>query len=662
MTMQYEPKAMIALAGNPNVGKSTIFNALTGLSQHTGNWPGKTVSTARGFFKLGSSCYELVDVPGEYSLSARSAEEEVARDFICFGGAGAVIIVLDATCLERGLILALQILEAESRAVICVNLMDEARKKGIEIDLKKLEKLLGAKVAGCSASTGEGLEDLKAAAVAAASMPKGALEIEYPKPVLDAISKAKVAVPEGESHRASWFALRLTLGDIPLASGAYASFKKDELEDVAATTLVKMAERIGRQCVKYPKADAFSKDRKIDRIITSRRWGIPIMLFLLALVFWITIVGANYPSQWLSILLFGIEPFLARLFDLANAPPWLSGAVVSGGYKVLAWVVSVMLPPMAVFFPLFTFLEDFGYLPRIAFNLDHAFKKCSACGKQALTMCMGFGCNAAGVIGCRIINSPRERLIAIITNNFAPCNGRFPMILAIIAMFFSSSEAVSALILSVAILAGIGLTFASSKFLSKTLIKGLPSSFILELPPFRKPAIKQILVRSLLDRTLFVLKRAVICAIPAGIFIWVMANISVGGSTLLQLFTSFLDPIAGVAGMDGVILMAFILGSPANEIVLPIMIMAYLQQPTLTDYSSLSQLKDLLTNNGWTWVTAVCAIFFSLSHWPCATTIITIFKETKSFKWTAASVAIPAVTGFAVCAFISFAARLLRLA
>ena len=333
----------------------------------------------------------------------------------------------------------------------------------------------------------------------------------------------------------------------------------------------------------------------------------------------------------------------------------LHGLLILGVFRVLAWVVSVMLPPMAIFFPLFTLLEDSGYLPRIAYNLDKPFKSCHACGKQALTMCMGFGCNAAGIVGCRIIDSPRERIIAMITNNFVPCNGRFPTLIAIISMFFlgvsggAFESLLSALLLTMFIVLGVFMTFAVSKALSMTVLKGMPSSFTLELPPYRRPQIGKVIVRSIFDRTLFVLGRAIVVAAPAGLLIWIMANVQVGGITLLAHCSGFLDPFAHMLGMDGVILMAFILGLPANEIVIPIIIMAYMAQGSILDFESLTQLKELLVNNGWTWITAVSTMLFSLMHWPCTTTLLTIRKESGSLKWTIMSFLIPTVCGIVIC-------------
>lgn len=400
-----------------------------------------------------------------------------------------------------------------------------------------------------------------------------------------------------------------------------------------------------------------------DRLLTSKATGIPIMLALLFLIFWITISGANYPSELLFRMFSWIE---ARLWEwFAGAPPFVSGLLIGGMYRVLSWVVSVMLPPMAIFFPLFTLLEDLGYLPRIAFNMDKFFKKAHAHGKQALTMCMGFGCNACGVIGCRIIDSPRERLIAILTNNFVPCNGRFPTMISIITMFFAGAVAsgfcqslVSTLILTGVIVLGVTVTLLVSRLLSMTVLKGMPSSFALELPPYRVPQVGKVIVRSIFDRTLFVLGRAVVVAAPAGLLIWLMANIYIGDVSVLSHCAAFLDPFARWFGLDGVILMAFILGLPANEIVMPIIIMTYMATGTLTEMDSVWELHTLLVSNGWTWLTAVCTMLFSLMHFPCATTCLTIKKETGSWKWTAAAFVLPTVIGLSVCFLITSAVRL----
>ena len=357
---------------------------------------------------------------------------------------------------------------------------------------------------------------------------------------------------------------------------------------------------------------------------------------------------------------------LTDFFQYLHAPEWLHGILVLGVYRVLAWVVSVMLPPMAIFFPLFTLLEDAGYLPRVAYNLDKPFKRCCACGKQALCMCMGFGCNAAGIIGCRIIDSPRERMLAILTNNFVPCNGRFPTLIAILTMFFVGtaggvgSSLLSAVLLTAVIVFGVAVTFAVTKLLSKTLLKGIPSSFTLELPPYRKPQIGKVIVRSVFDRTLFVLGRAICVAAPAGMVIWLMANITIGDASVLNHCASFLNPFARLMGLDGVILIAFILGFPANEIVIPIVIMAYMEQGSILDLSSLAQMKELFVANGWTWITAISTMLFSLMHWPCSTTLLTIKKETGSWKWTALAVLIPASIGFVSCILFSAAAHLFR--
>ena len=621
-----ESDRTIALAGNPNVGKSSIFNELTGMRQHTGNWPGKTVDLAQGYAQHKNQGYVLVDLPGTYSLMAHSQEEEVARDFIQSKDSEATIVVCDATSLERNLNLVLQIMQITPKVVVCVNLLDEAKKKKISIDLLKLQELLGVPVVGTSAVKKQGLDEL--------------------------MEKTEQVIT----------------GDIQ--ANPYMRDALNQLHDDSETEILALLDRasvIANDVISYGKKDFDKKDRVLDKILTQKSTGIPIMILLLMLVFWFTIVGADGPSDFLADTFNQFGNWLTKMANQMNVPNMLQSVLIDGIYKVLSTVVAVMLPPMAIFFPIFTLLEDFGYLPRVAFNLDKYFQKAGACGKQALTMCMGFGCNAAGVVGARIIDSPRERLIAIVTNNFVPCNGRFPILIAVITMFFAGTSTgllgsvKSAAFLTGGILLGVATTIWVSTLLSKTILKGLPSSFTLELPPYRKPQIGQVIVRSIFDRTLFVLWRAIIVAAPAGLVIWVLANIHIGDQSILQSITAFIDPFAHLMGLDGTILMAFILGLPANEIVIPIMIMGYMATSTITDFNSLNEFHQLLVNNGWTWLTATNVLLFTLYHWPCSTTLITIYKETKSKKWTFVSFIVPTAIGIGITMLTTLIAHLFHL-
>lgn len=669
---------MIALAGNPNTGKSTVFNYLTGLKQHTGNWPGKTVCTARGDFSHKDINYSLIDLPGTYSLFPLSQEEIVARDFICFGNPDAVIVVCDSTCIERNLNLLFQVMELTDNVILCLNLLDEAKKKGIEINKSKLEEILGIPVVLTAARSGYGMDELKETlnTVVHGNYKFNNKPVYYDDEIESMVNSIKDELYEIiPSINPRWLGLRLIDGDESILTSLNDYTENDILDDLntiksklpdifdkskirshLSKTTYDYAKSISDQVVTVTNSKAFDRDEKIDRIVSSKIFGIPLMLLLLCGVLWLTIQGANYPSEIISNVLFAVEPKIYDLLNSMSFPIWLNEMITYGMYRTLAWVVSVMLPPMAIFFPLFTLLEDLGYLPRVAFNLDHLFKKACCHGKQCLTMCMGFGCNAAGVIGCRIIDSPRERLIAILTNNFVPCNGRFPTLIAISTIFFSSaigssflSSTITALSITVLIIIGVLTTLLVSYILSKTLLKGVPSTFTLELPPYRPPQIGRVIYTSIIDRTLFVLRRSIVVAIPAGIITWIFANIYIGDMSILSHVANFLNPLGKLIGLDGFILLAFILGFPANEIVVPILIMSYMATGKMIEFDELSALGELLRNNGWTYLTALNMMLFSLLHWPCATTLLTIKKETSSLKWTALGFIIPTVIAFIVC-------------
>jgi ferrous iron transport protein B len=732
---------VVALAGNPNTGKSTVFNALTGLRQHTGNWPGKTVTRAEGGFHFGDERFKLVDLPGTYSLLSSSKDEDVARDFILFGKPDVTVIVVDATRLERNLNLVLQVLEITDRAVVCLNLIDEAKRHGLKVDERRLARDLGVPVVPTSARFGEGLDELNQAIHQVATgefvcRPRrvgrevphvsravatlaGQVESAFPGlpnvdwialRLLDGDERIADAIREGElgdlhDHEASLLRAATPPEDSqapdeqqPLASEAQtagrdlAAERATLLESASSLRwqigpdyhqsvmegIYEAAARIADRAVtRSGEKPKFDLDAAIDRLVTSRTFGFPLMLLMLTVVFWITIAGANLPSRVLGgLLLDTVHPALKNGAAAIGMPWWLDGLLIDGMYLATAWVVSVMLPPMAIFFPLFTLLEDFGYLPRVAFNLDSMFKRVGAHGKQALTMSMGFGCNAAGVIATRIIESPRERLIAIITNNFALCNGRWPTQILVATIFIGGlapaylAGLISALaVVAVAVL-GVFLSFATSWLLSRTVLRGEVSTFSLELPPYRPPRVLQTIYTSLIDRTLYVLWRAVVFALPAGAVIWLISNISVGGTTLAEYAIRLLNPLGVLIGLSGIILLAYVIAIPANEIVIPTILMLIVLVAGLHgvghgagvmfELNSEADTASLLRAGGFNLLMALNLMLFSLVHNPCSTTIYTIWKETGSRKWTTISALLPVVMGFALCFVVAQVWRLVE--
>ncbi|MCA9520009.1 MAG: ferrous iron transporter B [Myxococcales bacterium] len=765
---------VVVLAGNPNTGKSTVFNALTGLRQHTGNWPGKTVTRAEGGFDFSGKRYKLIDLPGTYSLLSHSPDEEIARNAIVFGQPDVTVVVVDATRLERNLNLALQVLEIADNAVICLNLMDEARRKGLVVDHRRLARDLGVPVVATSAREGEGLDELyqtihlvatgeivcrpfhvkrthKLLNRAIQTIASGVTTLSPETPnaewvamrLLDDDGEIKAALRSGElaqmqrayeaartrgmngskrlpmaesndgdARDAPGTARELTTGDTNPASAQSVEGKNggqlsapmhseretdapiippdsdavDRLITAASTFRWQVGRDFHQRLVEATYAEAarladravrladdkprFDLDRAIDRVVTSRIWGIPLMVALLAFVFWLTIAGANVPSELLANLLMDkLHPLLKQGGTALHFPAWLNGFLFDGVYLATAWVVSVMFPPMAIFFPLFTLLEDFGYLPRVAFNLDRTFKRVGAHGKQALTMTMGFGCNAAGVIATRIIHSPRERLIAIITNNFSLCNGRWPTQILIASIFVGGlvpawlgGITAALAVVAVAVL-GVGFTFLVSYGLSRTVLRGEVSTFSLELPPYRPPRILRTLYTSLIDRTFFVLWRAIVFAAPAGAVIWLLSNLRIGDLSIAHHLVSWMNPFGAMIGLSGIILLAYVVAIPANEIVVPTILMLIVLvrgvsgvgagNGVMFELDSQVQTAELLRAGGFDLLMAVNLMLFSLVHNPCSTTIYTIYKETHSVKWTAVASLLPVGMGFVICFLVA---------
>lgn len=670
----------VALVGNANVGKSTVFNEITGMKQHTGNWTGKTVDTASGEYYYKFNDYTLVDLPGTYSLLSSSEEERVARDFLIWNKVDCVVIVADSTNLLRNLNLVLQTLELTGNAVLLLNLWDEAAKRNIIIDKKKLSELLGIPVVSSTARSGKGVNELleQVHKIVTGDCCPEQLRVKYVSPIEQAERRCEKGLSKyfKTDIDMRFLALRVLENDPSFnasleknLSGGFQddfdvlksreilsrfNFDGENYVQSVTASISQQAERIFSQSVKQLPSREEKKQNMIDRVLLGRYTAVPAMLLLVGVVLWLTMVGANYPSSILKSAFDAAEAWLASQSLALGIPDVIVNMAVHGVLRVLFWVVAVMLPPMAIFFPLFALLEAYGVLPRIAFNLDRGFEKCGACGKQALTTCMAYGCNAVGVTGCRIIDSPRERLIAIITNSLTPCNGRFPLLIVIISMFFCDNSFAGAAVMLAFVLLSLSATMLSAKILSSTVLRGEKSAFVLELPPYRRPQFFKVIGETVKEKIVFVLLRAVVVAAPAGLLIWCLANIKAGGSSLLAYLADFLDPAGRFIGLDGVMLLAFILGFPANEIVIPIALMTYLASGNLGDYSSVDALKTILTDNGWTWVTALCAAVFSMFHFPCSTTLLTIWKETRSVKWTALSVIVPLALGVTVCAVLNF--------
>ena len=594
----------IALVGNPNVGKSTLFNALTGLRQHTGNWPGKTVEAAYGSYSYRGREYRLTDLPGLYSLQASSEEERLASEYIGSSKVDCTVVVCDATCLARSLILALQVMGLSHKIVLCLNLCDEAAGRGITTDTAALSRILHTPVIETAAGEKDGLERLK-----------GTLR--------DVCDGFIPAIPE----------MKYPMGN-----------------EADAIGIAKKAASIARQVQKTEGKEKPWR-KKLDSLLLSRYFGYPMAFLLLLLVLWLTIWGANYPGIVLEWLFSQIEVGLSWL--IRSFPPEFRSFLLDGIFDTTTRVVTVMLPPMAIFFPLFTLLEDLGVLPRLAFLLDRPFARCGACGKQALTSCMSLGCNAVGVTGSRIIDSPRERLIAILTASFLPCNGRFPTLIILAAILFPGKDIVSAFLVALALIFAIIVIMGISWVLSRTLLKGSASGFVMELPPYRKPRVGEVIVRSLMGRTVFVLGRAILVAAPAGAIIWLAAHVEIGGNALLGHASVWLHPLGIALGLSGPILLAFLLGFPANELVIPVLVMLLTGANTLGGNAGMT---EALLNGGITGISAVCMMVFCLFHWPCGTTLLTIHKETKSIPWTLCAFALPTLVGMSLCFLLNLIA------
>ncbi len=593
-----DKEKLVILLGNPNVGKSSIYNKITGENQHIGNWTGKTVDCAEGRLKADKSV-KIIDLPGIYTMASASAEELYSKNYLLNHKNALVIIVVDTNCIYKSVSLIEETLKITNNVIICLNQYLTAEKSGLKINIKKLEELLSVPVIRTEATDNR---------------------------CVDVITNSILT--------------NITNSPLPIIN-SQRTISKCDLCNVVSQNIDN------------------DNQNKLDKFFTSKLTGIPVMILMLAVILYITIIGANYPSEFLSYIFGEGGVYLEKIMESFHLPYWITSLLCDGVYRTVTWVIAVMLPPMAIFFPIFSLLENFGYLPRVAFNLDNIFRKANCSGKQSLTMCMGFGCNACGVTGCRIINDKKQRLNAIVTNNFIPCNGRFPTLIALITIFMTSvfhsvlQSLCSALILTGFIILSIMISMLISYLLSKTILKSDNKSFVMEMPKYKKPPILSTIFDSLKNRAVFVLLRALVVALPAGALIWVCANVTVGEQTILSHIVGVLDPVGKIFGLDGEILIGLLLGFPANEIVIPIILMAYSGSNIIVDYNSVNELSNLLVSNGWTIKTAICMIIIVLMHFPCSTTCLTIYKETKSIFWTFLSIMIPTITGLLLCFIIN---------
>ncbi len=639
----------VCLIGNPNVGKSSLFNILTHKNQHTGNWTGKTVENEVGEFVYKNVTWEIVDLPGTYSLIGESEEEKIASSFVLKGDYDVALVVADATNLERSLTLILEVLDVTKNVVVALNLMDEAKLKNIQIDVEKLKEFLDVPVIPTSMKNVQGLTLLC-----------DTLNNER-KP-----SQIKIVHQEKIKHYLDWilekkdFSQGMALHY--LRENHFGGNEKEEhilkfyQKYISRVEVILSYHAFGQDIMKEVIHRDNEKEKREDRfwnhILTNKKTCIPFFILLFFFLLFLTIYLSNFPSEWLFSFFEQLEPWLFKV--LSFLPESILNPLLLGGYRTLYWVVSVMLPPMMIFFPLFAILEDYGLLPRIAFNLDKPFQKCGSCGKQSLTMCMGLGCNAVGVTGTRIMESKKMRILSILTNVFMPCNGRFPAMICMIQMFlvrdhsFFGSLWASCILLFI-ILFGVLLTFLVTKLLNFFLFKDEKPMFIMELPSFRRPKIWKTIKSAWKEKAFHVLKRAMVVSFPAGLLIYFLANIEVGGLTIFESIQNFLNPFGLSLGLDGAILLAFILGLPANEIVIPILLLGYARTGALTEYESLMSLKMILVGNGWTILTAINFLILSLCHFPCATTLLTIKKESGSILYTFLAFMIPTLIGIFLC-------------